>query len=200
MSQAKIEFIQSVQGEEQALWPYDVSQRIREKFAWLSLYRGDPELDPNSAYRGYMVRPYTARAHSPEDPAAYWCVVATGQSMGWQNLVWIKEMLQALDSEDALTSDGEKLAQVIEMSDVHEPNGDDTPLNVVADRNGFTLALGCAIPKRLRDLLRSELASSGSIAPIRRADLESYIPAEYVDYLLDEAFEQEFENALSEIA
>ncbi len=200
MSQAKIEFIQSMQEEEQALWPYDVSQRIREKFAWLCLYRGDSELDPKLAYRGYMVRPSTSRAHSAEDPAAYWCVVATSQTMGWQNLVWIKEMLQGLDSEDALTSDAEKLDQVIAMSDVHEPNGHDTPPNVVADRNGFTLALGCAIPQKLRDALRRELIATGGLSPLRRADLENYIPSEYVDHVLDEAFEQEFDNALKEIA
>lgn len=199
MSQAKIEFIQSMQGEEQALSPYDVSQRICDKFNWLSLCRGDPELHPIEC-RGYMVRPSTSRAHSSEDPAAYWCVVATSQSMGWQYLVWIKEMLQALDSEDALTSDAEKLAQVIEMNDVHAPNGDDTPPNVVADRNGFTLALGCAIPKVLRNTLRTESASPAGISSLRRAGLENYIPAEYIDYILHEEFEQAFENALNEIA
>lgn len=199
MSQAKVEFVQSLQGESQALWPFDISQRIRERFSWLCLYRGDPELEP-TVFRGYMVRPRTASAHSSEDPAAFWCVVSTKQSMGWQNIVWTKEMLQALDSEGELTSDAEKLDQVIDMRDVHAPNSCDTPPNVVADRNGFTLALGCAIPGKLREHLREEVQSSGELSPLRRADLENYIPKEYVDYVLNISFEEEFKKALSEIS
>jgi hypothetical protein len=198
MSQPKIEFIRSLQEEVLPLWPSDISQKIRVKFSWICLYRADPDLD-STILRGYMVRQYSARAHTPDDPASFWCVVAGNQDMGWQNLVWTKEMLQALDSEEALTSDSEKLGKVIDMKGVHEPNGHDTPAHIVADKNGFTLALGCAIPKGYRDLLRKEISENGKIDPLHRANMESYIPAEYIDFVVDLEFETKFQTALSEI-
>lgn len=197
MSQTKVEFIGSLQNEVRTLHPSEISQRIREKYAWVCLYRADPDLDPN-LYRGYMVRPYTGRAHSAEDPAGYWCIIAGSQTIGWQNLVWTKEMLQALDPEHALTSDSDKLRQVIEMGEVHEPHDSDTDACVVADKNGFTLALGCAIPRAYREKLRKEIQETGKLDPLERANMENYIPAEYVDSVLGPGFEDEFNRALDE--
>ena len=198
MSQTKVDFINGLQSEDRALHPSVISQRIREKFAWVCLYRADPLLDP-SLYRGYMVRPYTGRAHSADDPAGYWCIIASNQSIGWQNLVWTKEMLQALDSEEELTSDPAKLKNVLKMRAIHEPHSDDTPPNVVADKNGFTLALACEIPKKYRDYLRNEIATHGRLDPLHRADMENYIPEEYVDAVLSLDFEPDFDRALQEI-
>lgn len=119
--------------------------------------------------------------------------------MGWQNLVWTKEMLQALDAEDALTSDAEKLGKVIDMREVHEPNGHDTPANVIADRNGFTLALGCAMPRGYREHLRAEIAENGKLDPLHIANMASYIPEEYIEFIVNIGFEEKFQIALQEI-
>jgi hypothetical protein len=197
MSQLKVQFIRSLQDEARPLWPYDISQRIRLEFSWISLYKADTELNPD-VYRGYMVRTVSQRAHSADDPAAFWCVIAANQSMGWQNITWTKEMLQALDSESALTSSRERLGEMLDMGSIHTENDHNTPPHVVADRNGFTLALACAVPEGHRRILREYKTQHGSLDPKMLAEI-AHIPEEHIDTVLSPDFEEAFAKALAEI-
>ncbi|MEO9469195.1 hypothetical protein [Parasphingorhabdus sp.] len=197
MSQIKADFILQLQDENKPLWPNEISHKIRHQFAWMSLYKVDLELDPEHI-RGYMVRIPPTRAHSAQDPHIFWCIIAGNQSMGWQNITWTKEMLQALDGDQALTTNEQQLGDMLDMGAIDQPNDDETPANVVADRNGFTLALACAVPKAYRLHLRQHLQSSDSLAPQMLADL-GHIPEQYISYVLDAGFEDKFEKALDEI-
>lgn len=191
---AKLSFILSLQSTDAPLWPSDISQSIREKFGWVSLYKGDPELNP-AILRAYMTRPPSNSLHSAEDPAHYWCVVATRQSMGWQNIAWTKEMLQVLDPEESLVTDPKKLG---EMLDHNGPTRNDTPKHVQTDQNGYALALGCAVPERCRDRNRRHLADHGQLSSAILKQLE-HIPEEHIEHVHSKAFEQEFLECLREL-
>jgi hypothetical protein len=73
-------------------------------------------------------------------------------------------------------------------------NGDATPLNVVADKNGFTLALGAKVPMVYRNSLRNSRVRP-SLESLEAALL---VPKEFIDWLLTEEFERYFETALAE--
>ncbi len=196
MSKEKADFIREIQSTNQPLSPYEISQLIRISYNWVSLYKGDPELK-SAFWRGYMVRPDVTHAYTPENPAIYWCVIALDQPKGWQHVTWIKEMLQIIDSASHYTSDKDKLGAMLETRRTTDPNGDGTPLNVVADKHGFILALACAVPREYRETLRKgrflERVGQDAIANITN------IPPEYVDRILDIEFEIAFEKALKEI-
>jgi hypothetical protein len=198
MSQVKAKFIESLQTNDNPLSPYDISQAIRKEFYWVCLYKGDPFLDPD-VRRGYMVRTPITQAASADEPAMYTCAIAEKQSMGWQNITWIKEMLHALDGGDSVVNNSEKLGNILDINSVHQQNNIQTPVAVVHDCNGFDLALGCAVPRTLRQRLRMQKSvNNGNVDPVMRSDLCN-IPDEYIDYVLNEEFEKTFEQALSEI-
>jgi hypothetical protein len=75
------------------------------------------------------------------------------------------------------------------------PNGNGTPLNVVADKNGFLLALGSKVLRDYRNSLRDTKA---------RPSLETLegilllVPKEFIERLLSDEFEAQFEQALKE--
>jgi len=195
MSMIKAKFIRGLQEYDEPLWPSEISQKIRQQFFWISAVRWDDELDPK-LFRGYMVRSHMTRAYTADDPFLYWCVIATRQSMGWSNVTWIKEMLQALDSGECLTSSKEDLGVMIDNRIAILPNGDDTPPNLIADKNGFILALGSAVPLGYRKRLR-EMRKLGAL-PLNIIETLNHIPKDYIDFVLNESFEGAFEQALKE--
>lgn len=190
---SKANFIRSLQYESKALSPFDISQRLRQTHSCVSICRLDPKLDVKQ-YRGYMVRYGEKRDRTPENPELYTCVVSSQQSMAWQQLVWAKEILQILDHPEHRTGAKVALGDMLDSRKVLVKNGDSTPLNVVADRNGFTLALGSKVPMVYRTSLRNS-----RVRPSPET-LEStlLVPAEFIDWLLTDDFERHFEKALIE--
>jgi hypothetical protein len=112
----------------------------------------------------------------------------------WQQLVWAKEILQILDRPEHHTGSKAALGHMMDSRKVLAPNGHETPLNVVADKNGFVLALGSKVPMAYRSSLRdTKVRPSLDI-------LEStlLIPKEFIEMLLSTEFEANFEKALAE--
>jgi len=193
---AKAEFIRDLQSANQVISPGELSQRIRLVYGWVSIYKGDPGLDSN-IYRGYMAPPEGSGDRTPDNPDYYWCVLATNQEAGWSNVTWIKEMLQVIDSEKHKTSNKEQLEAILIVRRTDSPNGAETLPNVVADKNGFILALGCAVPRAHRESLRQSGVLQ-KLGPDKLAGVLG-VPAEYIEKLLAPDFENVFEKALAEI-
>lgn len=189
----KSEFIRHLQTDVKALSPFEISQQIRLKYFFVSTYQGDPELRV-SDFRGYMVK-YSEKLHrSAEDPELYTCIISLEQSKAWQDLIWIKEILQILDHPEHRTNERDKLGRMLDNRQTNSPNGRDTPLNVMADKVGLTLALGSAIPHAYREILREQRY----LERYSPDDLEQIlnIPAELIPIVLETTFEKTFEDAL----
>jgi hypothetical protein len=190
---SKAEFVRSLQYESKALSPFDISQRLRQTHSCVSTSQGDPYLDIE-LYRGYMVRFREKRDRTPENPELYVCVVSTQQSLAWQQLIWAKEILQILDRPEHRTGSKEALGHMMDSRKVLAQNGGQTPLNVVADKNGFTLALGAKVPMVYRNSLRSV-----KVRPSLEAlEATLLVPKEFIEWLLTDHFEGTFEQALIE--
>jgi len=195
---SKASFIRKLQSYDKPLHPSDISQLVRNDHNAISACRFDDELDPEFL-RGYMIEPNNTgtREFTTDNPAVYWCVVSTKQSPGWQHLTWAKEILQILDDESHKTDNKEKLRAMLENRIANEPNCNGELPNVVADKNGFLLALGCIVPRGYRELMRQE----NHIELFSLTDLASilFIPEEYVKEVIADSFEDKFEERLSEI-
>jgi hypothetical protein len=189
----KSEFIRSLQSESIALSPYQVSQRLRLACGCVSVFQGDHELDP-ADYRGYMLRYAEKPDRTPENPELYVCVISLRQGKAWQDLIWTKEILGVLDHPEHRTKDRTSLGHMIDNRSALPPHGAGTPANVIADKNGFTLALGCAVPFEYRKVLRKEKY----LDRFSGEQLEELllIPEEFIAHLLSEGFEKSFEEAL----
>jgi hypothetical protein len=190
---SKSAFVRSLQEDRLALRPFDVSQRLRLQHGFVSVYQGDAELEIED-YRGYMVRYPAKHPPTPQNPELYVCVISLKQGKAMQNLVWTKEIIQVLDRSEHRTNNKDALGHMIDNRSVGAPHTPATPLNVKADKDGFTLALGCTVPYAYREILRREKY-------IERFTLEQLeeqllVPAEYIKQLLDPSFEAEFEAKL----
>lgn len=75
------------------------------------------------------------------------------------------------------------------------PNGHSTPLNVVADKAGFILALGSNVPRLYRNALRNFKDSLPNKTVLENT---LFVPAEFIDMLLSPDFENMFEKAIEE--
>jgi hypothetical protein len=192
---SKSEFIRSLQSENKLLSPPEISQRIRRGYSCVSTYRGDPKLDIRM-YRGYMIRWTEKPNRTPDDPDWYECVISLDQSKQWQDLVWTKEILGILDGPKHWTRDRASLGNMLDSRESRGPSGDSTPLNVKADKNGLTLALGCAVPRAYRKTLREQ----NYLTKHAPAQLETMllVPAEFIKWLLSPEFEADFDRALVE--
>ena len=191
MSKAK--FINSLQFETKPLSPYDISQRLCQDYACVSICQMDPDLRIE-VYRGYMVRFAEKPDRSPQNPELYTCVVSLRQSLPWQQIVWAKEILQILDRAEHRTNSRLALGHMMDNREVFALNGRGTPLNVMADKNGLTLALGSKVPRTSRNALRN-----ARVRPSNEA-LEGIllVPIDFIPWLLSEEFETDFERALAE--
>jgi hypothetical protein len=137
---SKADFVRSLQFESKALSPFDISQRLRQLHCCVSVCQLDPDLS-SAEYRGYMVRYREKRDRSPENPELYVCVVSADQSIAWQQLTWAKEILQILDRPEHRTGNRTALGAMMDVRKVRTPNGNGTPLNVMADKNGLSQQL-----------------------------------------------------------
>jgi len=195
---SKASFVRKLQDYHEPLHPSVISNLVREEYNAISACRFDNNLDPR-VLRGYMLEPERTgvRKFTRENPAVYWCVVSTKQSSGWQLLTWAKEILQILDDPTHKTDSKSKLSSMLGNRIANQPNCNGELPNVVADKNGFLLALGCMVPKSYRELMRQE----NHLQLFGISDLASilFIPEEYVSLVLDEQFEIDFEQLLSEI-
>lgn len=189
----KANFIRSLQYETRPLSPPEISQKLRLLHSCVSIYQGDAQLRIEE-YRGYMYRPPEKSDRSPENPELYNCVISLNQSKAWQDLVWVKEILGILDLPRHRTKSKAALGEMLDNRIVLTPNGDNTPLNVVADKNGFTLALGCMMPAAYRASLRKMTPRP----PIEVLEGMVLVPREFIDWLLTDDFESRFERALAE--
>jgi hypothetical protein len=189
---SKSDFIRSLQFEPKALSPFDISQRLRQQYSCVSIYQGDPDLDFRKR-RGYMVRYQPKAERTPENPELYTCVIALNQSPAWQDLVWAKEILHILDGPGHATH-ADNLGDMLDSRAVNGPTGDGTPLNVMADKNGFILALGCKIPHTYRVSLRKSLDRPGH----DQLEKTLMVPTDFIEDLLNPKFEEEFATALAE--
>jgi hypothetical protein len=192
---SKSEFIRSLQSENKLLSPPEISQRIREKHSCVSTYRGDPKLDVRM-YRGYMIRWTEKPNKTPDDPDWYECIISLDQSKQWQDLVWTKEILGILDGPDHWTRDKSSLGDMLDNRAPREPHGVSTPLNVKADKNGLTLALGCAVPRAYRKTLRDQKFSEKYST--KQLETMLLVPEEFIAVLLGPEFETDFDRALAE--
>ena len=188
---SKLDFVASLQAEIKALSPFEISQRLRVAHGCVCIYQGDPDLEIED-YRGYMVRLAEKANRSPENPEQYMCVVSLRQSPAWQNLVWIKEILGILDGPEHWTKNKASLGHMIDSRETIGPHAAGTPPNVLADKNGFTLAVGCAVPGAYRRSLRDQRQRK------RAEELESelLVPREFIDWMISPAFEEQFQAAL----
>lgn len=189
---SKADFVRSLQFESKALSPFDISQRLRQQYGCVSVCQLDSI--PVAEYRGYMLRYREKKDRSPENPELYVCVVSSDQSMAWQQLIWAKEILQILDRPEHRTGGKVALGAMMDVRKVRTPNGDGTPLNVMADKNGLTLALGSRIPQIYRNSLRNTKVRSS----LQSLEATLLVPQELIDWLLSDEFEQQFEQALIE--
>lgn len=192
---SKSEFIRSLQHEEKGLSPYDVSQRVRLSHSCVSTYQGDPLLKV-ADYRGYMTRFEEKTDRTPANPELYVCIISLDQSKQWQDLVWTKEILQILDDKGHRTYNKDALAHMLDNRAAQGPTPNGTPLNVMADKNGFTLALGSMVPKGYRDILRKQRAKEN--VKVELLEKQILVPAEFIEWLLSDKFEADFETALKE--
>lgn len=145
-------------------------------------------------FRGYMVKAGEKLDPTPEDPELYTCVISLEQNKAWQDIVWIKEILQVLDSKKYRTDTPEKLGQMLDNRRTNTVNGTDTPPHVAADKLGLTLALGSAIPHSYREILRAEKY----LEKFTKEELEDLliVPKELIEDVLRPQFEVRFEQAL----
>ncbi len=188
---SKADFVRSLQFESKALSPFDISQRLRQTHSCVSICQLDDGLDVR-AYRGYMVRFVEKRDRTPENPELYVCVVSSQQSMAWQQLIWVKEILQILDRSEHRTDTQAALGAMLDNRKVLTGNGNGIPGNVVADKIGLTLALGCKVPMVYRTSLRNT-----KVRPSNEAlEATLLVPAFLIDWLLSDEFEKVFEQAL----
>lgn len=195
----KPSFILSLQSHDSTISPHQLSQYVRITYGWICVCRIDDDLPPDR-YRAYMVLPEPKSSQSPENPAVYWCVVSGRQNAHWQHLSWTKEILQALDDSSQRTNNKEKLEAMLRTRVANSPNGNSTPPNIVADKNGFILALGCMVPARYREILRKEnFLERFAGKEDQLADILN-IPQEYVEAVIDDSFEDLFEKKLREIS
>jgi hypothetical protein len=155
---------------------------------------GDEHLDIR-AFRGYMLRYKEKPDRTPENPELYICTIALSQPKQWQDLIWTKEILQILDRPEFRTTNKESLGHMMDNRETIGPHGDATPPNVGADRDGITLALGCAIPLGYRKVLREQEFLKKYT--IEQLESQLLIPSEFIEWLLSDAFEQDFEIALA---
>lgn len=190
---SKSELIRSLQSEEKALSPFDISQRIRIDYGCVSVYKGDPDL-PIEAYRGFMIRFAEKPNRSAKDPELYTCTISLRQTKPWQDLVWTKEILQILDNVGHRTGDRDALGHLLEMQPQWRSNG--TPLNVRADMNGLALALGATIPHAYRTILRQQNFIQNH--PPAQLEQVLLVPAEFLAWVMSEQFEADFEKAIIE--
>ncbi len=190
---SKSAFVRSLQPETLALSPYHISQKLRLAHGCVSIYRGDPELVA-ALVRAYMIRFEGPEVGSSEEPIIYQCVVSLGQSPAWQSLAWTKEIIHILDRPEHRTGNKEALGHMLDNRDTSTEHSENTPYNVRADKDGFTLALGCTVPQGYRHILRTDKY----IERFTPAQLEEIIPvpSEYIPQLLDPQFEGQFEKAL----
>jgi len=133
---------------------------------------------------------------SPESPAIYWCVIASDQELGYQQLTWVKEILHVLDAPEQRTNTPDRLRSLLESRSGHGHNGDDPP-NVSADKNGVILALGCMVPRAYREIMRKEehveLYGVDALAAMLQ------VPTHMIEGLVSEEFEEDFERVLCSI-
>ena len=191
---SKKKFIADLQSEAKLLSAYDVSQRVRQTISCVSLCEFDHELPPEE-FRAYMVKWADKPDRTPENPELYVCVIAANQSIGWQNVVWIKEILQIFDANGERTNTKEKLREMLSVRQTTDSNNGESP-HVIADKNGFVLALGTAVPKAYREILRDQ----DFYSRFSNEELEKMlnIPNEFADFVLGKEFESKFDAALAE--
>lgn len=198
MPPSKKEFILNLQKNTENQSPHHISQAIRKEYCWISAYKGDPALD-TQIYRGYMIRPELDPNNpaTPELPSLYMCIVSLDQDVGWQNTIWVKEMLQVIYPPSHFTSDKDKLGTMLDNRSANEPHAENTLPHVIADKNGFILALGCIVPGGLRDVARKN--DYQTAYGLDRLSEMWLIPEEFVSMILSEDFEARFNQALDEI-
>jgi len=190
----KSEFVRSFQEADQPFHPHEVSQRVRKAIGCVSSYHGDPDLSTEH-FRGYMVRYKEKPNRSAEDPELYICVISTQQSAAYQHVIWIKEIIQIFDSVDHRTDTADKLQTMLVNRATNPTHSSEGESHVVADKNGFILALGVAVPRAYREICRKQ----NFLARYPNEDIEKLlnIPAEFVEFVLGQDFAKEFEAALA---
>jgi hypothetical protein len=186
---SKANFVMSLQYESKALSPFDISQRLRQTHSCVSVYRGDPELK-SRVIRGYMVRPPEKPDRTPENPELYVCVISLDQSKAWQD----KEILGILDTPEHHTNTKAKLGDMLDNRRVLTQNGHGTPPNVVADKIGFTLALGTMVPM----VYRTSLRAMKNRPPLEVLEGTISVPKEFIEWILTDEFEHSFSKAIAD--
>jgi hypothetical protein len=168
---------------------------IRERYSCVSVCMWDARLD-SRMHRGYMLPTPRNPSRSPDHPDLYVCVLSTDQNKPWQDLVWTKELLGILDDPSHWTTNKQLLGHTLDNRESTNPHEPGTPLNVMADKNGVALALGCAVPGAYRAKLRAE----DCLSKYSSEDLEEIlcVPAEFFVWLFGPQFETDFERALKE--
>lgn len=191
MDISKRGFIESLQARDQLLSPHHISQLTRLAIGCVSICSFDPKLDVD-ILRGYMKRDQPKVDRSAENPELFDCVVATQQSQAWQYVVWIKEILQIFDHVEERTKTTLAFIEMLRLRSTIN-NGSDMP-SVKADKNGFVLAMGSAVPSRYRDVLRKEkFLTRYSLDELEKI---LFVPKEKIEFLLGDQFEGAFEKAL----
>lgn len=186
-------FVESLQAHYRLFSPHEISQKVRLAIGCVSICSFDDQLDVR-VIRGYMKRDAPKPNRSAEDPELYDCVVSTNQSQAWQYTVWIKEILQIFDRQDARTDNREALDEALRMRNTELlPREFESPSHA-ADRNGYVLALGSAVPFLYRSVLRREKYLERYSAE----ELERllFVPSEKQPFLLSGEFEDIFQAAL----
>ncbi len=103
-------------------------------------------------------------------------------------------MIGILDAPSHRTTNKAALGHMLDNRESIEPHVRGTPLNVMADKNGLTLALGCAVPGAFRKIMREQ----GYQKKYSAEDLEEIlgVPAEFFEWLFNPQFEDDLERAL----
>lgn len=78
--------------------------------------------------------------------------------------------------------------------EIKGPHRDGTRLNVMSDKNGLVLALGCMVPQAYRKILREQRGTTTA----EQLEKQILVPAELIDWVLSKEFEDDFEKALQE--
>jgi hypothetical protein len=183
-----------MQVEKQTIHPHAISQRLRIAYGVVSICLIDNDL-PIEEYRAYMLRGSEKADRSAEDPELYTCIVSGKQSQAWQMLSWAKEILQVLDKNGARTDSKSKLSDMIANRSVTDLHADDTPSNVIADKDGLVLAIGSVVPMAYRKILRNQRVLEHN--SIKSLEPQLLIPSDFIEYLLVDDFEVKFEQALA---
>lgn len=193
MTMNKMTFVQGLQLNNKALSPYEISQQVRLAIGCVSRCSWDDDLSVEHL-RGYMVRLQIKEDRTPENPEWYECVIAKKQSLAWQHIVWTKEILQIFDKSEERTNSENALREMLEMRHTAKPGQSGDLPSTDADRNGFVLALACAVPFQYREVLRQ----NRYLDRFPLEDLEKVlgVPKEKIEFLLKPEFEDHFEKAL----